>query len=166
MDGHEEFKARLDAYLAENFFEEEFFAEESFAEKIFEKKFFAPIKVAARKISRKKVYYSHSASDLLLTKANFEKFFEENEEETFSEKMMRLVEESGEKKFCCLQARTNRPPTFFPNQAEQKLSAEQRHGGCPRLGTQAGRRQGKRFSGDGGLHAQQIQARLNHHLLH
>ena len=97
MDGHEEFKARLDAYLAENFFEEEFFAEESFAENFFEKKFFAPIKVAAKKFSRKKVCYSHSASDLLLTKADFEKFFEENEEETFSEKMMRLVEESGEK---------------------------------------------------------------------
>ena len=104
MNNHEDLHARLDAFLAENFSAEEFFAEDfspprkPAAEKIFEKNFFAPIKVAAKKISRKRNCYSHSASDLLLAKADLEKFFEEEEEgETFSRMMMRLVEESGEK---------------------------------------------------------------------
>ena len=102
MNVHEDLHARLDAFLAENFSAEEFFAEDfsppkkPAAEKIFEKNFFAPIKVAAKKISRKRNCYSHSAPDLL-AKADFEKFFEEKEGETFSEMMMRLVEESGEK---------------------------------------------------------------------
>ena len=92
MDNHEEFKARLDAYLAENCIEEEVFAEELVAEKISEKKFLAPIKLIAE------IYYSRSAPDLRRAKVKLEKFFEEEEEgETFSRMMMRLVEESGEK---------------------------------------------------------------------
>ena len=92
MDNHEEFKARLDAYLAENCIEEEVFAEELVAEKISEKKFLAPIKLIAE------IYYSRSAPDLRRAKVKLEKIFEEEKEsETFSEMMTRLVEESGEK---------------------------------------------------------------------
>ncbi|MBQ3335821.1 MAG: hypothetical protein IJG80_00270 [Selenomonadaceae bacterium] len=102
MNVHENLHARLDAFLAENFSGEEFFAEDfsppkkPAAEKISEKNFFAPIKIAEKKYVREKICYSHSAPDLL-AKADFEKFFEEKEGETFSEMMMRLVEESGEK---------------------------------------------------------------------
>ena len=110
MDKHENLHARLDAYLAENFSGEEFFAEEPVAEKIFEKNFFAPIKLvsekkflskrktAAKKISRERVCYSRTAPDLRRAKVKLEKILEEEKEgETFSEMMMRLVEESGEK---------------------------------------------------------------------
>ena len=104
MNVPEDLHARLDAFLAENFSAEEFFAEEFSPpkkpadEKISEEKFFAPIEFVAKKYARPKACYSHSASDLLLAKADLEKFFEEEEEgETFSRMMMRLVEESGEK---------------------------------------------------------------------
>jgi len=92
MDVHEDLHARLDAFLAENFSEEEFFAEELAAEKISEKKFFAPIKSVA------KICYLRTAPDLRRAKVKLEKILEEEKEgETFSEMMMRLVEESGEK---------------------------------------------------------------------
>ena len=62
-------KAQLDAYLAENFFEEELVAEDS----------------------------PKTLSFCLARKINFDKIFKENEGETFSEMMIRLVAESGEK---------------------------------------------------------------------
>ena len=84
MDNRENFKKRLDAYLAENFLEEDFlpetFAEETLAEETFEEP---------------KGFYSDAPR--FLSKIDFKKFFEENEGETFSEMMTRLVEESGEK---------------------------------------------------------------------
>ena len=70
MDNNE-IKQKLDSYLAENFVEEEFLAEEKFPCAAFG--------------------YSVCA------KINFDKIFEKNEGETFSEMMTRLVEESGEK---------------------------------------------------------------------
>ena len=78
MDNLENLRERLDAYLAENFFEEEFFADEEF----FASK---PLAVVAPPT------YS------FCTKINFDKIFEKNESETFSEMMTRLVKESGEK---------------------------------------------------------------------
>ena len=87
MDNRENFKERLDAYLAENFLEEDFLPEdfaaepeETFAEKTFEEP---------------KGFYSDAPR--FFRKINFKKIFEENEAETFSEMMTRLVEESGEK---------------------------------------------------------------------
>ena len=79
MYDRENFKARLDAYLAENFLEEDFF-EEADEDIKFSKKFFA---ASPRRSYR--------------LKFNFKKIFEENEGETFSEMMTRLVAESGEK---------------------------------------------------------------------
>ena len=87
MNNRENFKERLDAYLAENFLEEDFLPEdfaaepeETFAEKTFEEP---------------KGFYSDAPR--FYSKINFKKIFEENEAETFSEMMTRLVEESGEK---------------------------------------------------------------------
>lgn len=71
----QELKQRLDEYLAENLFEEEI--EECFAEE-----------VAPR---------YESARFCLARQFDFDKIFEDNESETFSEMMTRLVEESGEK---------------------------------------------------------------------
>ena len=70
----QELKERLETYLAENFFEE---VEECFAEE-------------ATK------FYSAS-SYCLASEIDFDKIFEQNKGETFSEMMTRLVDESGEK---------------------------------------------------------------------
>ena len=75
-----EIKQRLDAYLAENFVEEEIVAEEVSTE---EEKF-----ASAPPVYSSRRYYQ---------KINFDKIFEDNVGETFSEMMTRLVEESGEK---------------------------------------------------------------------
>lgn len=72
----QELKQMLDAYLAEKFFEEE---EDSFAEE-------AP-----------KFYAESPIRYCLARKIDFDKIFERNKGETFSEMMTRLVEESGEK---------------------------------------------------------------------
>ena len=72
------FKQLLDAYLAENFVEE------------------SPPR--ARKIfSQSRKYCQMKFSLEPLKKINFDKIFAENEGETFSEMLMRLVKESGEK---------------------------------------------------------------------
>jgi len=70
-----EIKQRLEAYLAENFVEEEFVATE-------EKFSYIPPGYSSRRYCQK---------------INFDKIFEDNVGETFSEMMTRLVEESGEK---------------------------------------------------------------------
>lgn len=77
----QELKQRLEAYLAENFLEveeDESFAEESFAEEVPK----ACMSVARYRLARK---------------IDFNKIFERNKGETFSEMMTRLVGESGEK---------------------------------------------------------------------
>ena len=71
----QELKQRLDAYLAENFLEVE---EESFTSE-------AP--KACMSVARYR----------LAQKIDFDKIFEKNKGETFSEMMTRLVDESGEK---------------------------------------------------------------------
>ena len=73
---NQELRQKLEAYLAENLFEEE--TAECFAEEV-------------------SASYGASAYFCLKTKIDFDKIFEDNESETFSEMMMRLVEESGEK---------------------------------------------------------------------
>ena len=94
MDNLENLREQLDAYLAENFFEEDFVAEfeEIFTTKAKEdldadEEFFASKPLAAAAPPK----YSFCA------KINFDKIFEKNESETFSEMMTRLVKESGEK---------------------------------------------------------------------
>lgn len=80
MDNHENLRERLDAYLAENFFEKDF-VEKS------ESNFSPPRKFAAKP----------PPTYAFCLKINFDTIFENNEGETFSEMMTRLVEESGEK---------------------------------------------------------------------
>ena len=73
---NQELKQRLEAYLAENFLEaveEEHFAAE-----------------APRTYAATPIYY-------LAREIDFDKIFERNKGETFSEMMIRLVDESGEK---------------------------------------------------------------------
>ena len=78
MDKHENLRARLDAYLAENFVEGEY--------------------VEERILSDEKISYATMPpARAFYAKINFEKIFEKEEGETFSEMMTRLVEESGEK---------------------------------------------------------------------
>ena len=72
---NQELKQKLEAYLAENFLEE---VEECFAEE------FPNV-------------YAASASYCLAQEIDFDKIFEKNKGETFSEMMTRLVDESGEK---------------------------------------------------------------------
>ncbi len=77
----QELKQRLEAYIAENFIEEEeeSFVEEDFAEEI------------------PKAYAESSIRYCFSRVINFDRIFEKNKGETFSEMMTRLVEESGEK---------------------------------------------------------------------
>lgn len=72
---NQELRRKIEAYLAENFFEEETFAEAC----------------AERK------YFAASTACFLMREINFDKIFDTNKGETFSEMMTRLVEESGEK---------------------------------------------------------------------
>lgn len=72
---NQELRQKLEAYLAEKFFEEEALAEDR-----------AEIKC-----------FAAPTACYLMRKINFDKIFEDNEGETFSEMMTRLVEESGEK---------------------------------------------------------------------
>ena len=72
----QELKQRLDAYLAENLFEEE---------------------AAEEKLSERKYFSATSTARFLLRKIDFDKVFEDNQGETFSQMMTRLVDESGEK---------------------------------------------------------------------
>ncbi len=72
---NQELKQRLEAYLAENFLEVE---EENFA---------AEVKLA----------YKPPVRYCLAREIDFDKIFESNKGETFSEMMIRLVDESGEK---------------------------------------------------------------------
>ena len=77
MDNHKKLRERLDAYLAENFVEEEYVEEKILADE--------------------KVSYASMPACAFCAKINFEKIFEKEEGETFSEMMTRLVQESGEK---------------------------------------------------------------------
>ena len=72
----ENLKQLLDAYLAENFVEE--------------------IKKTPRRSKSQKIHKLPKAKCYYL-KINFEKIFAENKGETFSEMLMRLISESGEK---------------------------------------------------------------------
>ncbi|MBR0261634.1 MAG: hypothetical protein IJQ85_07545 [Selenomonadaceae bacterium] len=69
-------KQRLDAYIAENFLEEK--------------------KIPANDAYKCYESFAFGGSHFC-RKINFDKIFEKNKDETFSEKMTRLVEESGEK---------------------------------------------------------------------
>ena len=69
-----EIKKRLDVYIAENFLEEK--------------------KVPAENNYK---FYESFGFESRHFEINFDKIFEKNKDETFSEKMTRLVEESGEK---------------------------------------------------------------------
>lgn len=77
----QELKQKLDDYLAENFFEE--LEDESFADECF-----------ASEVPKA---YASSARYFFARNIDFDKIFEDNASETFSEMMTRLVEESGEK---------------------------------------------------------------------
>ena len=104
-----ELRARLDAYLAENFVEEDFLAEEPVAEKISTPKDSSAKKVSKKKSSATRALVKRNEPPHIkcfcvlpsiaysLAKVDFNKMFAESDEETFSEMMIRLVAESGEK---------------------------------------------------------------------
>lgn len=96
MDTNDNFKQRLDAYLAENFVEEDFVEEEDFIEP---PKIFSARKISSP-IARKFTHDEPIKGFGLVAAHNFIDFkgiFERNEGETFSEMLMRLIKESGEK---------------------------------------------------------------------
>ena len=86
MDTNDNFKQRLDAYLAENFVEEDFVEEEDFIEP---PQFFSERKTDLQ-IKSFGLVAAHGFID-------FRGIFERNEGETFSEMLTRLIKESGEK---------------------------------------------------------------------
>ena len=85
MDTNDNFKRQLDAYLAENFVEEDFVEEEDFTE--------SPRIFSARKISPPIKGFGLVTA---YAPIDFSGIFK-NEGETFSEMLMRLIKESGEK---------------------------------------------------------------------
>lgn len=95
-------KTELQEYIDKNFLEEideefpeveeKFLAEEEI--EVEEEKFFSEAPQPSR---RKYFATTQSCFSLILNKIDFEKMRDEQAEETFSEKLVRLIEESGEK---------------------------------------------------------------------